>query len=116
MTCQTVLDGKYQLIYMTPESLFGNPTWWKMLQSFVYQANLVAVVIDEAHYMHFLVIQLYFIQGEPNFERSLQGFVKSGATKRVCHQINKIRILYGVINSNLFFIQVRRFCVSINSF
>ena len=48
-TYQTVIDGKCQLIYMTPESLFGNPTWWKMLQSSVYQANLVAVVVDEAH-------------------------------------------------------------------
>lgn len=46
---KAVLEGKCQLVYMTPESLFANPLWWEMLRSPVYQTNLVAVVVNEAH-------------------------------------------------------------------
>ena len=34
---------------MSPESLQTNATWRDMLQSDVYQTNLVAFVVDEAH-------------------------------------------------------------------
>ena len=44
-----VCEGKYQLVYMSPESLLTNPTWRDMLLSDVYQTNLVAFVVDEAH-------------------------------------------------------------------
>ena len=44
-----VCEGKFQLIYLSPESLLTNPTWRDMLQSDVYEQNLVAFVIDEAH-------------------------------------------------------------------
>ena len=44
-----VCDGKYQLVYLSPEALLTNVTWRDMLQSPVYQQNLVALVIDEAH-------------------------------------------------------------------
>lgn len=46
---KAVVEGKCQLVYMTPESLFANPLWWEMLRSPIYQSNLVAVVVDEAH-------------------------------------------------------------------
>ena len=44
-----VCDGKYQLVYLSPEALLTNMTWRDMLQSPVYQQNLVALVVDEAH-------------------------------------------------------------------
>ena len=46
---QSVIKGKRQLVYMTPESLFLSPVRWEMFRSKVYQENLVAVVADEAH-------------------------------------------------------------------
>ena len=44
-----VCDGKFQLVYLSPEALFTNPVWRDMLQSAVYQSNLVALIVDEAH-------------------------------------------------------------------
>ena len=44
-----ICAGKFQLFYMSPESLLTNATWRDMLQSDVYQTNLVAFVVDEAH-------------------------------------------------------------------
>ena len=44
-----VCNGRFQLVYFSPEALLTNPTWWDMLQSPVYQNNLVAFVVDEAH-------------------------------------------------------------------
>ena len=46
---RSVIKGKCQLVYMTPESLFLSPVWWEMFRSNEYQENLVAVVVDEAH-------------------------------------------------------------------
>jgi superfamily II DNA helicase RecQ len=48
-TENVVCDGKYQLVYLSPEALLTNMTWRDMLQSPVYQQNLVALVVDEAH-------------------------------------------------------------------
>jgi len=48
-TKNEVCSGKYQLVYLSPEALLTNVTWRDMLQSPVYQQNLVALVIDEAH-------------------------------------------------------------------
>ena len=44
-----VKQGRIQLLYISPESLLRNPQWREMLLSTVYQENIVAVVIDEAH-------------------------------------------------------------------
>lgn len=44
-----VCDSVYQLVYISPEALLTNDTWREMLLSPVYQENLVAVVVDEAH-------------------------------------------------------------------
>lgn len=44
-----VIDGKYQLVYLSPESLLCVLQWREMLRSDVYQRNLVAVIVDEAH-------------------------------------------------------------------
>ena len=44
-----VYEGKYQLVYISPEALLTNETWRDMLLSSVYQERLVAFVVDEAH-------------------------------------------------------------------
>ena len=44
-----VCSGKYQLIFISPESLTSSDWWRDVLLSPVYQDNLVGFVIDEAH-------------------------------------------------------------------
>ncbi len=44
-----IMEGNFSLIFGSPESWILNPKWWAMLASTLYQDNLVAVVIDEAH-------------------------------------------------------------------
>ena len=46
---QGVKDGKYQLLYISPESLLSNPQWRNMLLSTTYRKNIVGFVVDEAH-------------------------------------------------------------------
>ena len=54
----TVQKGQVQLLYSSPESILCNPQWRDMLQLEVYQRNLVAIVVDEAHCITmWLVIQ-----------------------------------------------------------
>ena len=48
-TLKDVKTGKVQLLYISPESLLRNPQWRDMLLCSVYQDNLVAFVVDEAH-------------------------------------------------------------------
>ena len=38
-----------QLVYISPEQLLQNLQWQEMLRSDVYQQNLAAFIIDEAH-------------------------------------------------------------------
>ncbi len=45
---QGIKEGKYSIVFFTPESLL-NSGWRSMLLSAPYQQNLVAFVIDEAH-------------------------------------------------------------------
>lgn len=45
-----ICRGKKQLIYMSPESLLSDVGEWRdVIQSPVFQSNLVGIVIDEAH-------------------------------------------------------------------
>ena len=44
-----VFNGRYQLVYLSPEALLTEDRWRDMLQSDVYKQNLVAFVVDEAH-------------------------------------------------------------------
>ena len=46
---QGVLEGRYQLVFISPESLFASGKWREMLQEEPYVSRLVAFVIDEAH-------------------------------------------------------------------
>ena len=44
-----ILEGKYGVVYFSPEQLLRQSKWREMLRSEVYQKNLVAFVVDEAH-------------------------------------------------------------------
>ena len=44
-----VLSGRIQLVYISPESLLGNPRYRSMLLSESYKTRLRGVVVDEAH-------------------------------------------------------------------
>ena len=48
-TEDAILEGKYRVVYFSPEQLLCRSKWREMLQSEVYQKNLVAFVVDEAH-------------------------------------------------------------------
>lgn len=44
-----VIEGKIQLVYITPENVIENLKYRTMFQSPVYKKHLVALVVDEAH-------------------------------------------------------------------
>ena len=46
---EEICSGEKQLIYMSPESLLTDLDWRDIIQGPVFQANLVAIIIDEAH-------------------------------------------------------------------
>ena len=46
---QRLHEGAFQVVMFSPEALLCSDTWRDMLQSPVYQDNVVAVVVDEAH-------------------------------------------------------------------
>ncbi len=42
-------EGQYQVVFFSPETLLREEMWRDMLQSEIYQDNVVAFVVDEAH-------------------------------------------------------------------
>ena len=48
-TNSRIIEGEYQLVFISPEAILSRRRWRKMLLSDVYQRNLIAIVIDEAH-------------------------------------------------------------------
>ena len=44
-----VTEGRYQLVYFSPESLLCSRKWRETLTEEPYASNLVAFVVDEAH-------------------------------------------------------------------
>ena len=49
LSVDEICEGKYQLVFMSPESLLTDPKWRDMVQSPIYQEDLVALVVHEAH-------------------------------------------------------------------
>ena len=49
MILANVKEGKYQLLFVSPESLMRNSLWREVLSSKLYKQSLVAFVVDEAH-------------------------------------------------------------------
>ena len=48
-TGDQVEKGKILLVFMSPESMITGSRWREMFRSAVYQENLLAIFIDEAH-------------------------------------------------------------------
>ena len=46
---QNVIDGKVQLVYVSPETIILNSGYRHVLQSAVYKENLIGIAVDEAH-------------------------------------------------------------------
>ena len=46
---KAILEGKCQIVYICPESLFTGQRWTEMLREEPYLSNLVGFVVDEAH-------------------------------------------------------------------
>uniref|UniRef100_A0A1X7VKG1 Helicase ATP-binding domain-containing protein n=1 Tax=Amphimedon queenslandica TaxID=400682 RepID=A0A1X7VKG1_AMPQE len=46
---RSVLTGKVQLVYISPENIMCNPLFRNMILSPLYKEKLVALVVDEAH-------------------------------------------------------------------
>ena len=44
-----IFKGRYQLVLISPELLMTNLYWREMMRTDVYQKQLVAFVVDEAH-------------------------------------------------------------------
>jgi superfamily II DNA helicase RecQ len=44
-----VENGRYQLVYLSPEAMLLNLRWRETLRSDIYQSNLVCLAVDEAH-------------------------------------------------------------------
>lgn len=60
-----ICEGKYQIVYMSPEALLTDMRWRDMLLSPTYINNLVGLIVDEAHcvkkwYVHISISQLKF--------------------------------------------------------
>ncbi len=44
-----VHEGRYQVLFFSPESLLRHERWRDMLLSTVYKKKLVGLIVDEAH-------------------------------------------------------------------
>ena len=88
-----VCDGKYQLMFFSPETLLRSLEVREMLLNAVFQNNLVAVAVDEAHcvkkwlvtedccacFMLWNILRVVISAGEISLERSSPISVRSGA-------------------------------------
>lgn len=46
---QDIIDGKFSIVFGSPESWILNTKWREMLASRTYQDNTVGIVVDEVH-------------------------------------------------------------------
>ena len=44
-----IVDGEMNIVYSSPEAMLANDRWREMICSQVYQRNVIAVAVDEAH-------------------------------------------------------------------
>ena len=44
-----ILQGKYQLVFGSPEAWVKSDEWQQIIQSYLYQQRLLLIVADEAH-------------------------------------------------------------------
>ena len=48
-TNKGILEGKYDIVFFTPELLISKKRWRKVISSAIYAQHLKGLVIDEAH-------------------------------------------------------------------
>lgn len=46
---QDIINGKFSIVFGSPESWILNSKWRGMLSSKVYQDNIIGIVVDEVH-------------------------------------------------------------------
>jgi len=46
-----ILEGAFQLVFISPEMLLSTKKWKKLLRGEVYSERLKALVVTEAHYI-----------------------------------------------------------------
>ena len=44
-----ILQGKYKVVYVSPESILRDSKWRNMLRTPAYKENVIALAVDEAH-------------------------------------------------------------------
>ena len=50
---EDILDGRFSLVFGSPESWLLNPKWRRMLtSSATYKDNILGIVVDEVHLMY----------------------------------------------------------------
>ena len=54
----SVLNGEVQLVYISPESVLQNRRYRNMLSTEIYQQNLKAFIVDEAHCVKFWLVYI----------------------------------------------------------
>ena len=86
-----ISQGAYQIVFVSPESLLKDTEWRDILQSPIYQENLICVAIDEAHCVkkwqvqdYFCVLSIYsphilYFSGGRHSGQSLPGLESYGA-------------------------------------
>ena len=57
-----VLAGEFQLVYMSPESLLCVLQWREMFRNKVYEKNLIAIAVDEAHCVEQWLVTLMLLR------------------------------------------------------
>ena len=46
---QKIFKGEMNIVNPSPEAVLGNDKWREMVSSPIYQRNVIAVAVDEAH-------------------------------------------------------------------
>lgn len=46
---QDVANGRYQVVFFSPEAMLTNLKWREVFRSETYQQNVVGLIVDEAH-------------------------------------------------------------------
>ena len=46
---ESIVQGEYDVIFISPESLLTNRKWREMIKNDVYRKKLIAFIVDEAH-------------------------------------------------------------------
>ena len=82
-----VTQGRYQLVYFTPEALVLSRSWRRVLNSCVYEEHLKALVIDEAH-----CVQKWLDRNQIHYNYSFCYFILTTGEKHLFRIVSSWRI------------------------